>query len=433
MSLEDLQIHSPVGPSSGERWIYCPGSVAATKDLPDTTSDFAAEGTFAHYITELARNENKDAKHYLGVTSDDGKFTCDKEMVTAVQDFLDYMDQWEGDTYVEQRVTYDSWVDNGFGTSDHICVEVDKKHCLVADFKYGKGIQIFAKGNIQGKLYALGVFQDLGFLYDIDDFTIVISQPRIGHRDQWEISTKKLLKWANEVVEPAADRVYEAIEHFEKFKLSENEYENIDNFQEAHPEYFKAGGWCQWCKIKGECLARTQMVRDSVLIGVDDLDDLDDATAVVSNPAVLSDADLGEVASNVEQIKKWCTDVMDALKKRVMTGASIPSGEDDEGEIEHWFMATGRSNRVWTDETKAEKKLRAAKLKVAEIFTKKLITFPAAEKLLGAEHKALIGMCHKPQGAPVLVPGSDGRKPYKVSTDELDDVIDDNDTSWLDD
>jgi hypothetical protein len=381
VSFEDLQVHSVVGPSSGERWIFCPGSVAATKDLPDTTSDFAAEGTFAHYITELARNEGYDAKHYLGYECDLGKFVCDKEMVTAVQDFLDYMEQWEGDTYVEQRVNYDGWVENGFGTSDHICVEVDKRHCLVADFKYGKGIQIFAKGNIQGKLYALGVFQDLGHLYDIDDFTIVISQPRIGHRDQWEITTEKLVQWADDVVEPAGERVYEAIAEFGKTgKIPD--------------EYFRAGGWCQWCGIKSDCKTRAAMVRESVLIGINDLDsDPAEEQPITSLPGILSDVDLGEAASNVEQISKWCKDIMEGLKKRVMTGARIPS----------------------------------------EIFTKKLITFPAAEKLLGADHKALVGQCRKPQGKPVLVPGSDGRKPYAVSTDELDDVVDDdNDTSWLD-
>ena len=176
MSMAELQVHSDVGPSSGERWINCPGSVAATQGMPDTTSEFAAEGTFAHYITELARNEHNDANYYHGFTSEDGKWICDKEMVGAVQDFLDYVEQWDGDTFIEQRVSYAAWVDNGFGTSDHICVNVTKKHCLVADFKYGKGIQIFAEENTQGKLYALGVFEDYGHLYDIDDFTIVISQ-----------------------------------------------------------------------------------------------------------------------------------------------------------------------------------------------------------------------------------------------------------------
>jgi len=420
MSMAELQVHSPVGPSSGERWLFCPGSVAATQDMPDTTSDFAAEGTFAHYVTELARNEDNDAKYYQGFTSEDGKWTCDKEMVDGVQNFLDYMEQWEGDTFVEQRVSYDAWVENGFGTSDHICVEIEKKHCVVADFKYGKGIQIFAKGNIQGKLYALGVFQDFGHLYDIDNFTIVISQPRIDHRDQWEISTQKLLQWANDVVEPAGIRVEEAVAIYE-------------DMGEIPDEYFKAGAWCQWCKIKGDCKIRAAMVRESVLLGIEDvefeggIDDPGEEMPTVSNPAIMNDVELGEAAELVDEISKWCKDIVHTLTQRVMAGAKISSGKK-----EYWKMVTGRANRKWYDEAKTEKKLRGAKLKIGEIFSRKMISPSQAEGLLGKKHKALLGLIQSPQGSPVLVPGSDARQPYKVSTDELGDVEDDLDTSWLD-
>ncbi len=428
MSIAELMVHSDVGPSGGDRWMNCPGSVPATAHLPDTTSEFAAEGIFAHYITELARNQNNDANYYHGFTSEDGVWTCDKEMVIAVQDFLDYVDQWEGDVFVEQRVSYDAWVENGFGTSDHICINAEKRHCLVNDFKYGKGIQIFAKGNNQGKLYALGVFQDYGHLYDIDNFTIAISQPRIKHRDQWNISTEKLLKWAEDVVEPAGLRVEEA-------------QQKLLAHGEIPDEYFKAGGWCQWCKIKGDCKARAAMIRESVLIGIDDIeyeggiDDPGEEQPLVSNPAIMSDVELGESAKLVDQIKKWCTDVTAVLKQRVMARARIASGVDEDGETEFWKMVTGRANRKWFDEVKAAAALKRAKLKADEVAPRKIISPAQAENLIGADHKVLIGMIEKPQGAPVLVEGSDKRKPYKVSTDELDDVDDedDNDTSWLDD
>lgn len=420
MTVITEMVHSPVGPSGGERWINCPGSVAATKDIPDVTSEFAAEGIFAHYITELARNENQDAENYLGFTSEDGKITCDKEMVGHVQDFLDYMAQWEGEVFVEQRVSYEPWVENGFGTSDHIVIQPDKKHVVVADFKYGKGIQIFAKGNVQGKLYALGVFNDYGHLYDIDDFTIIVHQPRLDHRDQWHISTDKLLTWADEIVEPAGTRVYDAIAH-------------LETYNEIPDHYFKAGGWCQWCKIKGECKTRAAMVRDSVLLGIDDLDDeIEQGEGRISNPAVMNDVDLSVAVTNIDQIVKWCTDVVAVLKQRVMAGAKIQSGKDDEDKREYWKMVTGRANRIWHDEDKATASLKTkGKLKADQVAPRKIITPAAAEKLLGKEHSALEGLIKKPQGAPTLVVGSDKRQVYKVAADEMKDV--DDDTSWLDD
>ena len=415
MSLETLMEHSPVGPSSGERWIFCPGSVAMTQHMPDTSSHFAAEGTFAHYITELARLEGNNAEHYAGRVSDDGAFSVDGEMVTAVQNFLDYCEQFEGEVFVEQRVTYDEWVEGGFGTSDHIAIDSRAKHCTVIDFKYGKGIQINAKGNTQGKLYALGVFQDWGDIYDIDKFTICISQPRIGHRDQWEITTADLLKWADNVVEPAGQRVREAIGYIESTDV-------------VPDEYFRAGSWCQWCKIKGQCATRAAMIRDSVMVDVVDLDD-----EVVSAPRdtnLMSNDELGESMGILAQIRKWCNDVEEAVTALVQSGEHIASGEDDEGEVEFYKMVEGRSNRKWRDEEAAMAALKKAKLKIGEYAPRKLITAPQAEKLVGAKHKIFEPdkegqtLIVKPQGKPVMVPGSDNRKVYQVVSDELEDLDD---------
>lgn len=413
-------VHSPTGPSGGHRWINCPGSVAATEHLPDTTNDFAEEGLFAHHISELARLEHNDAEYYFGFTSEDGKWSCDREMVTAVQDFLDYCEQWEGEVFIEQRVSYDAWVKGGFGTSDHICINADTKHVLVKDFKYGKGIQIFAEDNEQGLLYALGVYQDFSHLYDIDEFTISISQPRIHHRDQWDISTEELLTWAEEVAEPASVRVEDARNFLEKTG-------------EIPEDYFEAGDWCQWCKIKGECKTRAALMRQTALIGVEELDDLD-PEAVTGQVNVLSDDELGEAMGIVDQMRKWCTDIEEAVKKAVMAGRKIVSGYDDDEEEEYWKMVEGRSNRRWIDEEAAAESLKKkARLKVGEIYTRKIIGPAPAEKLIGEDHKALVGMIEKPQGKPVLVPGSDRREPYAVAKDELEDLDEDLDTSWLDD
>ena len=45
--------HALLGPSSAARWMACPPSVNLTKDMPDTTSEYATEGSLAHEIAEL--------------------------------------------------------------------------------------------------------------------------------------------------------------------------------------------------------------------------------------------------------------------------------------------------------------------------------------------------------------------------------------------
>ena len=72
-------------------------------------------------------------------------------------------------------------------------------------------------------------------------------------------------------------------------------------------------------------------------------------------------------------------------------------------------MVSGRSNRKWVDDGKAERKLRVL-LGAKKAYVKKLLTAPAAEKLLGKENKAKIQhLIVKPEGKPVLVPESDKR------------------------
>jgi len=392
--LERLEAHSPVGPSSGERWIHCPGSVLATIHLPDTQSDYAAEGSFAHSIVEAALNAGIDAEEYEGETSEDGKWTVDKEMVDAVQNFIDYTDQHGGEFLVEQRIHYDELVEVGFGTSDYVSFIEEQKLCIIKEFKYGEGIKVNAKHNYQLKLQAGGVLQDYGEIYDFDKFLLCVSQPRLDHRDQWEVSVKDIQKWMKKIAAPAGKIAWE-------------------------PDApFKAGAWCQFCGIKGECKTRAKMMREAALIGIEelvDLDDLDDSIASTSNPNIMTNNDLGEAAFLIPLMKKWCTDVMALIEKRVMKGDEIPSGEDDEGETEHFKMVEGRSNRAWRDTKSAIKALKKARLKIDDYMPRQLITAPQAEKLIGKKHKIMTTEVHKPQGKPVLVVGSDNRKPYKTT------------------
>jgi len=83
-------------------------------------------------------------------------------------------------------------------------------------------------------------------------------------------------------------------------------------------------------------------------------------------------------------------------------------------------MVEGRSNRVWTSEEAAVKALKKAKLKVADIFVKKLIGIGAAEKLVGKTHALFDNkeVVNKPPGKPVMVPGSDKREALTIKAED---------------
>jgi len=383
MSLEELQAHSPLGPSSAERWLVCPGSVKATAGLKDTSSVFAAEGTFAHYISELARKANVPAKDFIGTSTDkdaEHQFTCDADMAAHVQYFLDYEAQFEADDrLIEARVNYNAWVEDGFGTLD--AGLLNDGTCIIIDLKYGKGIQVYAENNAQLKLYALGLYQEYYELYDIKRFKLCICQPRLNHIDEWEIDTDTLLVWANEVVEPAADLAA----------------------QDDAP--FKAGEHCQWCKIKATCETRSRAYKDLMLDEIEDIRD----------PAEMGNAELGELASLIPLMQKWAKDVMALVEKLVIQGEEI-IGSDGLP----FKMVAGRAMRSWRDADAAEKALKAHKIKVADMYTKKLISPAMAEKLLGKKHPILVKQVLTGNSKPALVSGSDKRPAFKASKDEMD-------------
>lgn len=382
--------HSPLGPSAAYRWLNCPGSVRATAGIIDKSSIYAAEGNFAHDISELARQEGRPAKDYIGhkATVAGFEFECDAEMAQHIQMFLDYEAQFEADERLnEVKVRYDAWVEDGFGTLD--AGLLNDGTCIIIDLKYGKGIQVYAENNEQMKLYALGVYQEYFELYDIQKFKLAIMQPRLNHIDEWEISAEELLVWAEETVEPAAD-----------LAMSED-------------APFKAGDWCDknFCKIKHSCVTRTQAYKEMMLDEISDIRD----------PVEMGNEELGELAGLIPLMQKWAKDVMEHVEKLVLAGEEI-IGSDGLP----YKMVAGRGIRKWRDEAEAEKAMRAYKIKVGDMYTKKLVSPAQAEKLasIGKGHPIIEKHCVKSHGKPALVPGSDKRPAYKVSADEMDEIDD---------
>lgn len=392
--------HSPLGPSAGKRWMNCTASVLFTKDMPDTTSVYAAEGTFGHNISEYCRNENVPAKKYIGHTEtiDGHTFTCDAAFAEAIQVFLDYANTFDGDAFFELRVHYDYWVELGFGTSDDIRIGINKDEgiCVITDLKMGKGVKEYATENVQLRLYGLGVLQELGHLYEIDTFQFNICQPRLDHIDEWTIPAREIIEWAEEVAKP----------------------QSIIAITGEGAE-FKPGDWCRFCPGKLDCKARTDWVHNQM---ADEMDQVHDSNT-------MSNDDLGSAYANLAIIRAWCADIEEACLTKTQQGENV-IGPDDLP----LKMVVGRANRTWRDVAAAEKMMRASKKfkKVADMFTQKLIGVPAAEKVLGKKDESLLAEIIKPQGKAVLVLGSDPREAFKADADEMDD-LDDDDTSFLDD
>ena len=371
--------HSVYGPSSAHRWLNCPGSIQAEKDIPDVTSEFAAEGTDAHELAEICLTQKRTARNFIGKTPLINKERIiDAEMADYVQQYVDYINSLGGVQEYEQEVSYDEWVPGGFGTADAIAVKPSVLD--VADLKYGKGVQVDAENNPQGMLYALGALTERDSFQKFEKVIIHIVQPRLNHISTWETTPKDLYKFG----EYAKDRAALCL----------------------NPDAPRVPGekQCQWCRAKATCPALQAQTEHALMVEFKDL-----TATPLKEPAELTDQDIRFILTHKSMIEKW----LKAVEKHVM--GKFESGQSFPG----YKVVAGRSNRKWADEKEAEKLLK--KLLGQKAYSKKLLTAPAAEKALGKEKKKEIqNLIVKPEGKPVLVPDDDERPPMTLGVTAAD-------------
>ena len=377
--------HSPLGPSSADRWIHCPGSMRASRHVPDQPSVYAVEGTAAHKVAEECERHGQKAQHYLGWTvlvreaGASYAVNVDREMVDSVQEFLDYVDEFPGDSLNESKVRFETLVPGGFGTLDRAKVGTKTVHLF--DFKYGQGKEVYAENNPQLKLLGLGFHEDYAWMSpDVEEYVLHIVQPRIGNTSSWAISQEALLAWGQEVVAPAAK---EALE--------------------TKVPAMAAGDWCTFCRIRSTCMVRASAVFSHV---VDDFVDLDAAIsdAETFGPrAALSPEQIDRVLHLAPQIESWLSDLKEHAIAEIMHGRAIGA----------WKMVEGRANRGWAkpDVEVADELMKAGAAEEDIFKPRELISPAAVEKLaaIGKKHPLLATLVVKPKGKPVLAPGSDAR------------------------
>lgn len=220
--------HALLSASSADRWLTCLGSVALSKGLPNHSSEFAAEGTAAHWIAAYCQRPTvprsplwqngrlsfKSPYVWQGRTAlvEGYDIELDEELIDAVQEFLTYiMDNEEpGDVaFVEQSFTPAMQrLDPDFGGStDRVMWRARSRLLRVYDYKHGAGIPVDVDDNRQLKYYALGALLS-NPQWDAEDVELVIAQPRCDH-EQGRIRTYPmkaidLVDYAGELVEGAA-------------------------------------------------------------------------------------------------------------------------------------------------------------------------------------------------------------------------------------
>ena len=367
-------LHAKLSASGSATWLNCPASVKASEQYPSSTSSFAEEGTCAHELSEICLKTGDTPDKYLGKTLKDAPTVkVDAEMVGYVQEYIEYCQSLGGERFVEEQVDFRPWVNvgGGFGTSDFITITGNV--CHIVDLKYGRGLEVYAKENTQAMLYALGVYNEFSFMFDIDEFVLHIYQPRRSHFDEWSISTKDLLKWGEWVKERVA--------------LTQSD----------DAEFSPGEKQCQWCKHKANCVALQKYTEDVISSEFDNLDLPDVETVNVAN-----------VLKHKSLIESWLKAVEHQAYENIMNGEPV----------EGYKLVAGKSNRKWANSKEAENAL--SELIGDEAYERKLLSPAKAEKVVGKGK--LDEYIIKPDGKPTLVPITDKRKPIDDVSCEFEEI-----------
>ena len=359
--------HAVLSASSCYRWLACPPSAKECAKLPDTSSEFARQGTDAHTLCEFK------VKTALGQKLENptkGLTFFDEEMAECTDEYAQFVMECLATAkasckdpliMIEQRLDFSCYVPDGFGTGD--CLIVADKLLHIIDFKYGLGVLVDAAENPQMMLYALGALQLFDALYDIDTISMSIFQPRRENVSTWTITVAELKEWAEKILRPKAELAFKG----------EGE--------------FNPGPWCTFCKAAVKCRARAE-------------EKLALAQYEFTKPPLLTDEEIEDILSRLDDLTKWANEIAAYAQD-----AAINHGKQWNG----FKLVEGRSVRKYSDEAAVVAAATAAGYR--DIYKKSLIPITEMEKLMGKKTFAEVlgGLVIKPHGKPTLVPASDKR------------------------
>lgn len=373
-----MTAHALLSASGSKRWLSCTPSARLEATLPEQKRstkgiDFSAEGTLAHSLSEirlrLAFNQighdeydreyeiiktHPIYQNYTSNERDDFEANVDNYVLYVRSQIGD------GDTPLfEQRVDFSDWVPDGFGTAD---VVILSKHAIrVIDLKFGKGLPVHALDNTQLRLYALGAWSKFKEEYpDIKEVSYTIHQPRLDSISTDGTTIAKLVDWASYFVKPKAKKAWSGAGEF------------------------LPGEWCQFCKAKAQCRARSDFNTEL-------------AKLEFKEPGLLTEEEFSEVIDKAQSLKTWANDVEEYALQRALTDGTIPPG---------YKLGTTATHRKITDSALAATVLVEKGMSPDVIWeAPKLKSIATLEKLgpKGQVASWLGDLVQKPEGQPKLV------------------------------
>ena len=208
-----------------------------------------------------------------------------------------------------------------------------------------------------------------------------IVQPRSGGISTWETAVADAVRWAEDVVAPAAAKAY------------------------AGAGELVPGKHCKFCPIEATCRARMKQAQAVAAL-----------PGYRKTPTELTEAEIGEALRLGEGVVDWLSKLKDHAAHAIAEGKAIPG----------YKLVAGRTSRSWVDQLRAFETLKAAGLEEALLYERQPLTPPALEKKLGKKQFEDVGaaaLVKTSPGAPTLVHEEDKRKAWSPAAADFADKI----------
>lgn len=427
--------HSVFSPSGAEMTTTCPESLVINTLAEDDTNIDSATGTVAHWLAEMWLKSGKRPDRWIGRTRTVKDFTIDidEEMIEYVGDFVrlcQKLAKQSDESFTERQVDISDLTpipDQG-GTLDF--GGMGPGWIKIVDLKYGKEPvlafdPVTETINKQLGIYAWGVFLEYDWLYNFQEITLCISQPRLAHGySEVTISREELIEFAD---------------------MIRSKWAYVWANPNGRVPSIKG---CRWCAAKANCAAlylfMAKETADAGFRNHDD-DDIEEAewddviseeemsTAneiILDQFAVSPFPDMPKPntlsTKSMEKLlryQKLMENFFNSIRAELLTRAV-----SDEEELTWWKLVMSRSIRKWVDDEELiVETLEAKGLKRRFMFKTVMLSPAEMERMLHTQLKmklvdakkllAETGLAVQPQGQKTLAQKSDRRKELPKDTD----------------
>lgn len=416
--------HSVFSPSGAEMTMTCPESLVINALADDDTNIDSATGTVAHWLAEKWLKNRQRPTSWIGkvrrVKSFDIEIT--EEMLEFVGDFVRKcreLRKISDESFTERQVDISDLTpipDQG-GTLDF--GGMGPGWIKIVDLKYGKEPvlafdPVENKINKQLAIYAWGVFLEFDWLYNFQNITLAISQPRLPHSySEVTITRQELIEFADMARERWA-------------------------FTWANPKgRVPSIKGCRWCAIRATCPALYLFMSDQVGGHFRNHEEIEDgewedvipdeelrgANAIILDefatspfPDMVKPAELETKAlEKLLRYRKLFENFFNAASEELLSRAV-----SDEEDLTWWKVVLGRTLRKWVDdEDYIVEKLEELGLKRRYIYKTVMLSPAEMERMLHTKLKMSLskakkfiadeGLAVQPPGQKTLAQKSDRR------------------------